>query len=204
MRLRQAIGALIHRVVLLGEDLVSRVHGCRVEPPLPLVPLWVRRGALAGFFVTVLVLVAVFAVYLNPPTPDQPIPFSHKFHVQTKGLQCLFCHNSAPRSSAAGIPSVDKCLLCHNVIAPKFAPIARLHTYNNKGEAVPWQRVNKVPDFVRFSHQAHLTRRVDCGECHGNVAQMDRVEVVNEFDMNFCVTCHWRKKVSDSCANCHY
>ena len=67
-----------------------------------------------------------------------------------------------------------------------------------------------LPDFVHFSHQAHLTnttkwgKRFDCGDCHGNVKAMDRIRVVNKFDMKFCVDCHWKNGFSGYCYTCHY
>ncbi len=36
--------------------------------------------------------------------PDQPVPFSHKHHVEGLGLQCQYCHTSVEKSSYAGIP----------------------------------------------------------------------------------------------------
>ena len=36
--------------------------------------------------------------------PDQPVPFSHKHHVQGLGLQCQYCHVTVEKSSYAGIP----------------------------------------------------------------------------------------------------
>lgn len=198
------IRSLFARLLSFVRDLIARIQGCRLEPPLPLIPRWVRRMFLAGGFLAVALLAAIFARYIKPPTPKQPIPFSHRFHVQTKGLQCMFCHNSAPRSSVASLPAVDKCLLCHDVIVPRFWPIKRLHDYYNTGKPVPWRWVNRVPDYVRFSHEAHITERIDCGHCHGDVAAMDRVQAAHRFDMNFCITCHWRRNVSTSCFRCHY
>jgi hypothetical protein len=167
-------------------------------------PFVFRRGMLIAFGVVLAVSVAVFARYVPPLPPTQPVPFSHRFHVGTKKLDCMFCHNSAARSSNAGMPPVQKCLLCHNVIASNFWPIARLRDYAAKNKPVPWKWVNKVPDYVHFKHQAHITRGIDCGYCHGNVAEMDIVRTAHKFDMNFCITCHWRNQGPDSCFVCHY
>lgn len=150
------------------------------------------------------VAVLIFGRYFTLPAPAQPVPFSHHVHVTTKNLNCFFCHPYATRSSNAGIPPVQKCLLCHKVIASRFSPIAKVVQYGAENKPIPWQRVYVVPDFVRFSHQAHLTKRFDCGVCHGNVAQMDRVGLAQKIDMNWCVTCHWRNKGPDSCYTCHY
>ena len=68
-----------------------------------------------------------------------------------------------PQSTNPGLPPVEKCLLCHNVIATKFEPISRIHEYYNAGKPIPWVRVSGVPDFVHFSHQSHLAKGIDCG-----------------------------------------
>jgi hypothetical protein len=138
------------------------------------------------------------------PGPEQPIPFSHRIHVSTKNLNCFFCHPNATNSSNPGMPPVEKCLLCHNVIAPKFEPISLIHKYNSEGKGIPWKRVNQVPDFVHFSHQPHLAQGFDCSRCHGNVKEMDRISQAHVFNMDFCVTCHKQNKASVSCVTCHY
>ena len=47
--------------------------------------------------------------------PDQPVPFSHKHHVQGLGLQCQYCHVTVEKSSYAGIPPTKTCMNCHSV-----------------------------------------------------------------------------------------
>ena len=44
---------------------------------------------------------------------DQPVPFSHKHHVQGLGIQCQYCHTSVEKSSYAGIPPTKTCMNCH-------------------------------------------------------------------------------------------
>lgn len=146
----------------------------------------------------------IFGKYFTLPPPDQPVPFSHHLHVTTKNLNCFFCHSYATKSDHAGLPAVEKCYLCHRVIASKFQPISQVVGFYQRKQPIPWKRVYVLPDFVHFSHQAHLAKPFDCGECHGNVAQMDRVGLAQKIDMNWCITCHWRNKASDNCFTCHY
>ena len=161
--------------------------------------------AMLMFLVALLIAVAAGAkVRSLNPGPEQPIPFSHRIHVSTKNINCFFCHPNATKSSNPGMPPVEKCLLCHKVIAPKFAPISLIHEYNRKGRGIPWKRVNRVPDFVHFSHQSHLAEGFDCSRCHGNVKEMDRISQAHVFTMDFCVTCHKQNMASVSCVTCHY
>lgn len=165
-----------------------------------------------GKRIATLVVIALFASvawlvlgkYYLPPAPAQPIPFSHRIHVTTKNVNCFFCHPNATRSSNAGLPPVEKCYLCHRVIASKFAPIAKVVDHYKRKQPIVWNRVYQLPDFVHFSHQAHLAKPFDCGECHGNVAKMDRVGQNQKMDMNWCITCHWKNNAPDACVTCHY
>jgi len=134
----------------------------------------------------------------------QPIAFSHRFHVSTKQLSCVFCHHQALTTARAGIPSVSTCMLCHERIIVAHPQIAVLTDYYNRREPVPWVRVNKVRDFVFFNHQRHVQAGFDCSRCHGNVAQMDRVVApVNLNRMGFCVQCHRDENYSRDCLICH-
>ncbi|HEY3454915.1 MAG TPA: hypothetical protein VGK64_09960 [Bryobacteraceae bacterium] len=44
---------------------------------------------------------------------SQPIAFPHKTHIQL-GVSCIDCQSGADIRDAAGIPSVKKCMLCHD------------------------------------------------------------------------------------------
>ncbi len=160
-----------------------------------------------AFALVVVVLAWVFiprvAQSYNPGL-EQPVPFSHRVHTTDKQLNCFFCHTYAAKSSNPGMPSVEKCMLCHKVVASNFEPVAKLRGYYGRKEPVPWARVSTLPDFVHFSHQAHVSKGHDCSECHGDVKSMDRIKPVHTIDMNFCVTCHKNNKASVDCYICHY
>ncbi|MCL5103720.1 MAG: cytochrome c family protein [Armatimonadetes bacterium] len=154
--------------------------------------------------VTVPIIVASVILTGLYPGEKQPIPFSHYIHATTKQISCFFCHPNAATSSNAGMPPVEKCLLCHSVVATNFQPIRRITDYYQRGMGIPWVRVNRLPDFVQFNHQIHIARGFDCGACHGNVKAMDRVYPPHIINMRFCVSCHWKYNASTSCYTCHY
>ncbi len=139
--------------------------------------------------------------------PSQPIAFSHRTHSEA-GVQCLFCHSGAVRSAVAGIPSVQLCMGCHAVIAPESEAIQTVAGYWERGEPIPWNRVNRQPDFVYTSHQPHLGAGLNCETCHGNVAQMDVAQPVLRMDMGWCLNCHLQQpeeqvaRLTD-CLACH-
>jgi hypothetical protein len=136
---------------------------------------------------------------------QQPIAFSHQVMVQN-GVPCLYCHADARRSPQAGMPSVEKCMGCHLVISRANPEIKKLKTYWEQGQPIPWERVNEMPRFVYFTHQAHLAAGLNCERCHGDVAHMDIVQPVVKMDMGWCISCHRQqpqaKKLTD-CITCH-
>jgi Cytochrome c7 and related cytochrome c len=137
----------------------------------------------------------------------QPIDFSHRIH-DAAGVSCLFCHPNALRSPIAGIPSVQRCMGCHAVIARLRPRILEVSRYWEAGEAIPWVRVNVQPDFVFFSHQPHLSAGLNCETCHGDVGGMDAAQPVVRMDMGWCLDCHLRQpdeKVTrlTDCLACH-
>jgi hypothetical protein len=133
---------------------------------------------------------------------EQPIPFSHRLHVTDKQIDCFYCHPYGERSMNTGLPSVDKCLGCHNFIIPEHEEIKQLMGYSDRGENLPWKRVYYNPDHVYFPHFRHLAKDVQCQECHGDVEHADRLHQVT-FYMGFCIDCHQQKKASRECVACH-
>jgi c(7)-type cytochrome triheme protein len=163
-------------------------------------------------FVALLIIIAVAAGILLTRSnilaaPEQPIDFSHQTHVDF-GVQCLFCHSGAMRSPVAGIPSVQKCMGCHNVIATDSPIIQEVAGYWERGEPIPWNKVNTQPDFVIFSHEAHVSAGFNCEQCHGTVAEMGVARPVVKMDMGWCLDCHLdqpeqRAAILADCLVCH-
>lgn len=174
--------------------------------PPPNLSRWRRLAWGLGGAILVMVTIAFgrAAVYPYPVGPEQPLPFSHHVHATDREISCLFCHDAADRSQDAGMPPVEKCLLCHSVIATQFPPIQDLRRYADREEPIPWERVYQVPDYVRFNHEVHLTAGVDCGQCHGDVKQMDRVILAQPITMGFCIDCHRKNDARVDCTICHY
>ena len=162
-------------------------------------------------FLILLIAVVLTGVILTHAqvraAPEQPIAYSHRTHVEA-GVQCLYCHTSALRSEIAGIPSVQKCMGCHVVIATDRDAIRTLAGYWERGEPIPWVRVSRQPEFVYFNHQAHLNAGENCETCHGDVGRMTVTRPVVKMDMGWCLDCHMKQpenKVTHlaDCLTCH-
>lgn len=171
-----------------------------------------NRGRIRWIPIVVGILLAVLlAVVISQratlSSPEQPIDFSHQRHSQA-GVECLFCHPNALRSDIAGLPSVEKCAGCHEVIATDRPEIQEVLGYWEDGKPIPWRRVVNLDDHVFFSHHPHSRAGVSCETCHGDVSQMGTAREVLHMDMGWCLDCHLEQaparvgKLVD-CVTCH-
>ncbi len=126
--------------------------------------------------------------------PLQPIPFNHRFHSgegeDELKIDCNYCHAGTERSVSGVVPPVEVCMGCHRIAGTGLPPIEELRGYWARNEPIPWEWVNKLPEFVQFSHRAHLRNEIECADCHGPVEEMDRVYQWAPFTMGWCLECH--------------
>jgi Cytochrome c7 and related cytochrome c len=147
-------------------------------------------------------------LFLSPAAPAEsqpPVLFDHEAMVQ-KGVPCLFCHSGALKSPAAGIPSVERCMGCHNVIKTDSPEIQEVAAYWVRQEPIPWPRVYQLPRFVYFSHRVHVAAGLNCERCHGDVGHMKVVRPVAKINMGWCLSCHNEQVNSGQlrdCVVCH-
>ncbi len=175
--------------------------------------------------ITVLILMTVVASYfvgLNildnyffiEASPVQPINFSHKIHAGDNEIPCLYCHIYANKSIVAGVPSVQRCMGCHEKIRTDSPEIAKLQRYWKRREPIPWVKIHDLPDYIQFPHKRHVKAGVDCQkDCHGPIATQDRVTKVASLMMSWCLDCHFnrvftgadgkKRKGPDDCWACH-
>ena len=191
-------------------------------------------------FVIVVLLISWFS---NPPfglgnAPPQPIAFPHTVHAGLiedggMGIQCEFCHRNVTKGEAATVPAVEQCLFCHKVVEgntePAVAQIEEVRQIFEDGLAINWERVHRLPDHVRFVHEAHirfftdpdtditrtlidgqeinepLTVQQTCSVCHGDVAGMTVVKPkrFQSLKMGTCLDCHRDNNVATDCTVCH-
>jgi mono/diheme cytochrome c family protein len=163
--------------------------------------------------------------------PTQPIFFNHVVHAGSFEIPCQYCHADARRGTAAGLPSVQRCMGCHTIIGAQDNPeIRKIHDYWSRRQAIPWVRVFKVPEFTYFPHKAHVRAGLACQTCHGPIERMPRVgadhlghwiptdllnlvrtrPVTHPFTMGWCIDCHREQnatrgtKAPLDCVTCHH
>jgi hypothetical protein len=155
----------------------------------------------------------------DTPGPVQPIQFSHKHHSGLYQIDCLYCHAGAERSRAAGVPSVELCMGCHELFPAsydEFEGIRVLKDHWVRKAPIEWLQVNRLPEHVKFRHNRHLRAGVACQTCHGPVEQMDKVSLTpdthwwpwllptQKLEMGWCINCHRNNGATQDCYACHH
>ena len=203
-----------------------------------------RKWATIPGLIAVAFAAAVLSAYSGASSPEgaapvQPIAFPHPVHVKNLGMNCAYCHFAANQSPDPGLPAVSTCMGCHTIVGPQrpasdlgpqrtSAEIQKLQAYWNDKKPIPWVRIHKVPEYVRFPHMRHVNAGVTCQSCHGQVQDMGRVQQAASLNMGWCVKCHVngyspaegaqaagyeptaeqvaapRKKARYDCSVCHY
>lgn len=171
------------------------------------------RPMIFGVVLLILLALPVTAVlarsyFLSPtwqPVQEQPIAFPHNTHLNVVGLDCEYCHRTVAEGSFAGMPALELCMDCHQVIdAGGSSEIATLVESFNNGEPINWTRVHQMPDHVHFVHSVHVNYGFDCAECHGDLAEMTVSEQVRDLRMGDCIDCHQENNAPTDCSVCHY
>ena len=196
----------------------------------------------AGGIVTVVIgfiLVVLFISWFsNPPfglgnASAQPVAFPHTVHVADNNIQCEFCHRNVTKGDAATVPAVELCVFCHKNITGETdtaqAEIEKVRQSFDDGQPIDWERVHRLPDHVRFIHEAHIrfftSQQMDaprfdidldeisrplnvpetCAICHGDVANKEEVQpkTGQSLKMGTCLDCHRANNVPTDCTICH-
>jgi hypothetical protein len=73
---------------------------------------------------------------------EQPIPFSHRHHVNELGIDCRYCHTSVETAGYAGIPPTQTCMNCHAQIWSDSATLEPVRSSFRSGESIRWVKVH--------------------------------------------------------------
>lgn len=176
---------------------VSIVPTLKVLRPAATLVVVLVVGIVAGYYVN--------TIFFPDTTPAQPIEFSHEIHAGDNEIPCLYCHVQARRSISAGVPSVNKCMNCHSIVATEKPQVRKLLNYWENQEPIHWIKVHDLPDFVYFPHKRHVAAGVECQTCHGPVETMARVTRMAPVKMGECLACHKEEQVENGidCLTCH-
>ena len=148
---------------------------------------------IAGALATV---VFIFWYWLSPKhlevgyKPKQPIPFSHKLHVSTLGMDCRYCHSYVEKGAHSNIPTTETCMNCHSIVDVDADELALVQESWKTGKPIEWVKVHMLPDYAYFNHAVHVDANIGCASCHGRIDQMEIVEQAEPLSMGWCLDCH--------------
>jgi len=172
----------------------------------------VRLGVAAAVLVATRAPVFVLGCSLADAV-EQPIAFVHKIHVAEEEIPCTECHPGSEEAEHATIPTAAICLDCHEDAIGDSAEEVELVQMLADGEPIPWKRVHKLREHVRFSHRRHVVAgQVLCERCHGEVQEMELpftssfISFNAELGMERCIACHIESanpRASVDCVLCH-
>jgi menaquinone reductase, multiheme cytochrome c subunit len=158
---------------------------------------------------------------------EQPVKFSHAIHTnpdlvegETEAERCAYCHSFRDDGSFTGIPTLSKCMDCHD---DPESPLGEspeekkfLEGYLAGQKEIPWRQYYTQPDCVYFSHIPHVKNgEIECKTCHGDHGSSESLPVykknrISGYSINIWgenISGHktniWDRMKMDDCAECH-
>lgn len=158
---------------------------------------------------------------VEAPGLMQPIAFSHKHHAGQFKIDCQYCHSGTSESRTAGMPSVEVCMGCHGQFPKEYDElegIQILKKHWDEKTPIEWLQIHRLPEYVKFRHNRHVSAGIECQKCHGPVEQIDKLNLVpdtkwwqyglptQKLEMGWCIKCHREnnQQASQDCLLCHY
>lgn len=164
-------------------------------------------AALAGFGISVLLMVPVFFGYQHfHSAVGQPIAFNHAKHVAS-GIACTDCHTGVETQARATLPELDTCMNCHQSALTDSREEAKIRDLAAAGKPITWNQLTQMPPHVFFSHRRHVAAaKLACAECHGPIEKSTAPppHAFRVLTMNTCLGCHKDKGVDADCDDCHH
>jgi hypothetical protein len=139
---------------------------------------------------------------------------------------CMTCHRFVTASRKAILPELLEARKTNRVpqlvVSPELQKLydalgldSKLQPDpSKKPKPIAWLRVHNLPAFACFDHRAHTKAGVECQRCHGSVETMERVRLVSDLSMGWCVNCHREPEptgmagketqASTDCNTCHH
>lgn len=148
-----------------------------------------------------MVFLMPFTVYGDGIQKEDVLIFSHQFHIEIMGKECLSCHPTIETSENAGdrnLPTHDECWTCHDGDTSS-QDCAVCHVNEEEPELLP-----DVTRTIKFAHALHIgLENMDCQHCHQGVDQVDYAGPDQMPPMEQCMGCHDDAAAPRDCAVCH-
>lgn len=156
------------------------------------------------------------------PPQKLTLRFDHKLHAGGLGVACTTCHPGAKTSHASSdslVPTAATCDGCHgtshadpNHVRPGTDEDGKCDTCHlgyREGDGNKVARFEIPKPNMRFDHQKHFARNINCRQCHGEVQELALATRDQLPRMRGCITCHQhpdaaaRGTAKGDCETCH-
>ena len=156
------------------------------------------------------------------PHQSITIRFNHKKHVKELGQSCKVCHAEAYSSDSVTDRLTPKpaatCDSCHDVDHSDMSNVKAgteangqckfCHLGDDAGVGGKVAPVVIPHANLRFTHKKHLARNIQCGQCHGQIEELELATRDQLPRMAGCFTCHnmsgaAQGEAKGACNNCH-
>ena len=156
--------------------------------------------------ISIVAIVAIFLIgdyspakgYDNQQDRSKVIIFSHKFHAEEVGTECLDCHVNVESSMTAEsnlLPIMAQCYTCHD---EDDTDCEYCHVTEEYVEFI------NPPREIKFNHSLHLEdSNLECIICHKGINEVDYSAAEQLPEMTQCMECHNDESASSECAICH-
>jgi len=189
-------------------SIAPSVHSGDAEVPLALMP--------PGTKVSPLPSDEIF------PPQAITIRFNHEKHVKDLKQTCKSCHAGAYTSESVNdriLPKpAETCDNCHDVDHSDLNHVQAgtdangqctfCHLGDKAGEGGKVAAMIIPTPNLRFTHKKHLDRNIQCGQCHGQVGEIELATREQLPRMAGCFSCHnmsgaAQGKAKSDCVTCH-
>jgi len=79
---------------------------------------------------------------------------------------------------------------CHTLVLPQSEKLLAVRESWATGKPIEWVNVHLLPQYAYFNHSLHLNAGIGCISCHGNIAEMEKVQQMQPLSMSWCLDCH--------------
>ena len=78
---------------------------------------------------------------------------------------------------------MEVCMGCHEQFPKEYDELEGIQVLKKHWEeqrSIPWVQIHRLPEHVKFQHQAHVRAGFDCQTCHGQVEEMDKLSLTQD------------------------
>lgn len=144
-------------------------------------------------------IMVIVTLLANNNSEEPDLIFSHKYHIEELGAECISCHPGVEESTTGAddlLPKEETCLNCHD---RDDMGCEACHKSGKNPELLP-----RITNYSKkFSHAKHIEEGTECAECHAGVEKKETAAGNHIPGMDNCMMCHETPSETEGCYLCH-